>query len=82
MNDIWKAIGEAGKDGLQDFFWKEVQAELNKDCRELFLTGDGRVAKLRIAWDDDKVHFQFSSAAICSDKNLFLWVETMPTRQG
>ncbi len=43
VNETWKKIGVNGKTGSHEFFWKELQQELNKDCRELFLTGEGCV---------------------------------------
>jgi len=36
MNDIWKAIGEAGKDGLQDFFWKRCRRNSIKTVGSYF----------------------------------------------
>ena len=38
LNEIWKRIGVAGKDGSGNKLWEEIQEALNKDCRELFLT--------------------------------------------
>ena len=75
LNAIWRKIEVAGKDGKSTYFWEEVETALNEDCRDLFLrsinssTGDTAKHKLRIALDDDKVHFQFSSLNVKRDKN-------------
>ena len=42
----------------------QVEEALNRDCRELFLTGKEKVSTMRIALDDDKVHFHFSLDAL------------------
>ena len=70
LNKIWKLIGVAGKDGSNEKLWQEVQDALNRDCRELFLTGKGHDRmKMYVALDDDKVRFQFSTKALREDKD-------------
>ena len=75
LNAIWRKIEVAGKDGKSTYFWQAVETALNEDCRDLFLrssnSSTGRTAKhkLRIALDDDKVHFQFGTLSVKRDKN-------------
>lgn len=72
LNDIWKKIGRAGKDGAGDtYLWEDVEAALNRSCRELFLTkpSEAPAMKMYIALDDDKVRFQYSSKSVREDKN-------------
>ena len=73
-NEIWRKIATVGKDGSGDKLWAELEEALNRDCRELFLTGDEKVSTMRIALDDDKVHFHFSLDALCAVIASF-WLE-------
>lgn len=66
-NQIWNKIASVGQGGGQQYLWHQIQGALNEDCRSLFLSGKGRVPRIRVAWDDDKLHFQFSTAAVRSD---------------
>ena len=61
-----REIGIAEKDRSKEKLWEEVQDALNKDCRELFLTGE---QKLFITLDDDKVRFKFSTISVKNDKD-------------
>jgi hypothetical protein len=49
-----------------------VQDALNKTCKALFLSEELRARFLRIALDDDKVHYHFSSAMLRRDGNFLL----------
>ena len=68
LNAFWNDIAAAGKDGDEPtYLWQTVEEQLNEDCCELFLNVKGRKYKLRIALDDDKVHFQFSTMNLIKD---------------
>jgi hypothetical protein len=71
-NEIWRKIAVAGKDGTGDKLWMELEEALNRDCRELFLTGKNRVVRLWIALDDDKVHFHFLLDALRNDREFLV----------
>jgi hypothetical protein len=53
FNAIWLKIANAGKDGKKEKLWMALQAALNADCRELFLS---QQVNRFIALDDDKVN--------------------------
>mmetsp|Transcript_33522 Transcript_33522/g.68063 ORF Transcript_33522/g.68063 Transcript_33522/m.68063 type:complete len:723 (+) Transcript_33522:227-2395(+) len=71
LNKIWRAIADAGKNGESPvYFWQDVESALNEDCREFFLTFSGQRHPIRVAWDDDKVHLQFSTHDVRSDPHF------------
>eukprot|EP00986_Skeletonema_menzelii_P000918 scaffold258_cov80-Skeletonema_menzelii.AAC.1 len=70
LNSFWRDIANIGKGGVEPtYLWQDVEESLNKDCRDLFLAVGRNNYKLRIALDDDKVHFQFSSLSVINDRN-------------
>lgn len=70
--EIWNKIAVVGKSGETDKLWEDLQDALNKTCRELFLSENYRPEKLRIALDDDKVHFHFATASVREDKDFLV----------
>jgi len=70
LNSFWRDIAISGKGGGEPtYLWQEVEDSLNEDCRDMFLSVGQNKYKLRIALDDDKVHYQFTTASVIKDKN-------------
>eukprot|EP00956_Cyclotella_meneghiniana_P000695 scaffold739_cov66-Cyclotella_meneghiniana.AAC.3 len=74
INEIWKAISVVGKTGSEEKLWQEIQDALNKSLKDLFLAeGEGfRPNVMRIALDDDKVHFHMATSAMRKDGEYLL----------
>ena len=69
LNSFWSDIARIGKGGDEPtYLWQSVEDSLNGDCRDLFLSVGDQKYKLRVALDDDKVHFQFSTSSVIRDK--------------
>jgi hypothetical protein len=67
LNEIWKAISVVGKTGSEEKLWLEIQEALNKDLKDLFLAEGFRPDVMRVALDDDKVHFHMATSSIRND---------------
>ncbi|KAL7459870.1 hypothetical protein ACHAWC_011885 [Mediolabrus comicus] len=68
LNSFWNDVADAGKNGISPtYLWETVEDCLNADCRDLFLNLKDQTYKLRIALDDDKVHFQFRTLSVVRD---------------
>ena len=71
LNSFWNDIAAIGKDGNEPtYLWQSVEDALNDDCRDIFLTIGNQTHVLRVALDDDKVHFQFSTFSVINDKSF------------
>jgi hypothetical protein len=67
LNEIWTLISVAGKTGSSEKLWMEIQDAINKNLLELFLAEGSRPDVMRIAVDDDKVHFNMKTASMRGD---------------
>jgi hypothetical protein len=67
LNEIWKAISVVGKTGSKEKLRLEIREALNKDLKVLFLAEGFRPDVMRVALDDDKVHFHMATSSIRND---------------
>jgi len=67
LNEIWTHISLAGKTGSSVKLWIEIQDAINSTLSELFLAEGFRPDVMRIAVDDDKVHFNMKTASMRED---------------
>ena len=71
-NEIWNKIATAGVDGNDEKLWEVLQDVLNRTLRLLFLT-DGNMPKtMRIALDDDKIHYHYALKKLRECKDYLL----------